>query len=87
MLVAVLAILPLAPPAGRSVSAWLALAFLALGLIVTVGRLVPAHPHGLLEDISQRLDIELLVLFPYLLYRFATAFVPPARACSGSSPR
>jgi len=58
---------------------WLALAFLTLGLIVSIGRLVPAHPHGLLEDISQRISIELLVLFPYFLYRFATAFVPPSR--------
>ena len=58
---------------------WVALAFLALGLIVTVGRFVPSHPHGLLEDAAQRLDIELLVLFPYFLYRFATEFVPPGR--------
>jgi signal transduction histidine kinase len=58
---------------------WLALSFLALGLIVTVGRLVPAHPHGLLPGALLRLEIELLVLFPYLGYRFATAFVPPSR--------
>jgi signal transduction histidine kinase len=56
---------------------WLALAFIAIALLVTVGRLVPAHPHGFLEYVGQRLDIELLVLFPYLLYRFATTFVPP----------
>ncbi|HET7127758.1 MAG TPA: ATP-binding protein [Gaiellaceae bacterium] len=56
---------------------WLALAFLAMGLLVTVGRLVPAHPHGFFEYLGQRLDIELLVLFPYLLYRFATTFVAP----------
>jgi signal transduction histidine kinase len=58
---------------------WLALSFLALGLIVTAGRLVPAHPHGLLPGALLRLEIELLVLFPYLGYRFATAFVPPSR--------
>lgn len=58
---------------------WLALAFVAIALLVTVGRLVPATPHGLREDVGQRLDIELLVLFPYLLYRFATAFAPPTR--------
>jgi signal transduction histidine kinase len=58
---------------------WIALSFLALGLIVTVGRLVPSHPHGFGEGAAQRLDIELLVLFPYLLYRFATEFVPPSR--------
>jgi signal transduction histidine kinase len=58
---------------------WLALSFLALGLIVTVGRLIPAHPHGFLPGALLRIDIELLVLFPYLGYRFATAFVPPSR--------
>ena len=58
---------------------WVALAFVALGLIVTVGRLVPAHQHGFAENAPQRLDIELLVLFPYLLYRFATEFAPPGR--------
>jgi signal transduction histidine kinase len=56
---------------------WLALAFTAIALLVTVGRLVPAHPHGALEYLAQRLDIELLVLFPFLVYRFATTFVPP----------
>jgi signal transduction histidine kinase len=58
---------------------WLALAFLTLGLIVSIGRFVPEHPHGLVEDIPQRISIELLVLFPYFLYRFATAFAPPAQ--------
>jgi signal transduction histidine kinase len=58
---------------------WLTLAFLTLGVIVTVGRLVPASPHGFVEKGLQRLEIELLVLFPYLLYRFATEFVPPSR--------
>jgi len=58
---------------------WIALAFLSLGLIVTVGRLVPAHPHGFGQELLQRIEIELLVLFPYLMYRFATAFVPPSR--------
>ena len=59
---------------------WLALAFTAIALLVTVGRLVPAHPHGALEYLAQRLDIELLVLFPFLIYRFATTFVPPGSA-------
>jgi len=60
-----------------SAAVWLALAFTAIGLLVTVGRLVPSHPHGAAEYLAQRLDIELLVLFPFLVYRFATTFVPP----------
>jgi len=58
---------------------WIALSFLCLGVIVSVGRLVPSHPDGFGEKTLQRLLIELLVLFPYLVYRFATAFVPPSR--------
>lgn len=58
---------------------WIALAFLTLGLIVTAGRLLPAHPHDFADRTGLRLEIELLVLFPYFLYRFATAFVPPSR--------
>ena len=58
---------------------WLALSFLALGLILTAGRLIPAHPHGFVLGALLRFEIELLVLFPYLGYRFATAFVPPSR--------
>jgi signal transduction histidine kinase len=58
---------------------WLALSFLALGLILTAGRLLPSHPHGFVLGGLLRLEIELLVLFPYLGYRFATSFVPPSR--------
>ncbi|MDX6424949.1 MAG: hypothetical protein QOD52_354 [Gaiellaceae bacterium] len=58
---------------------WLTVSFLALGLILTAGRLIPAHPHGFVLGALLRLEIELLVLFPYLGYRFATAFVPPSR--------
>ena len=60
-------------------AAWLASAFLAIAILSTFGRLVPQHPHGVGEYLAQRLDIELLVLFPFLLYRFATEFVPPGR--------
>ncbi len=62
-----------------SASVWLALAFAALTVIVTFGRLVPQHPHGFGADAAQRVEIELLVLFPYFLYRFGTTFVPPSR--------
>ena len=65
---------------GRARSAgWLALAFLAIALLVTVGRLAPEHPHGLTAYLLQRGAIELLVLFPYLLFRFATTFAAPGR--------
>jgi signal transduction histidine kinase len=62
-----------------SAAGWLALAFAALALLVTLGRLAPQHPHGVAASVPQRIVIELLVLFPYLLYRFATTFAPPTR--------
>jgi signal transduction histidine kinase len=58
---------------------WLALAFLSLGVIVSFGRLVPSHPHSFFEGVLLRLELELLVLFPYLVFRFATAFARPSR--------
>lgn len=58
---------------------WLAVAFVSLGLIVSFGRLLPSHPHGFVLGGLLRLEIEALVLFPYLLYRFATVFAPPSR--------
>ncbi|MFL5928081.1 MAG: ATP-binding protein [Gaiellaceae bacterium] len=58
---------------------WLALSFLCLGVVVSAGRLLPSHPQGLFEWVLVRLDIELLVLFPYLVFRFATAFARPSR--------
>jgi len=57
---------------------WLASALGTLGLIVSVGRLVPADPEGLWQEAAQRGEILLLVLFPYMLYRFATEFAPPS---------
>jgi signal transduction histidine kinase len=58
---------------------WAALAFAALALVVDVGRLLPGDPSTALEDVGQKLLVAALVLFPYLLYRFTTAFNPPSR--------
>ncbi|HEV2590558.1 MAG TPA: ATP-binding protein [Gaiellaceae bacterium] len=58
---------------------WLALTFASLGLLVIAGLIVPSPPHSTAAKIGARFVIELLVLFPYLLYRFATAFRPPSR--------
>jgi signal transduction histidine kinase len=57
---------------------WAAACFATLGIVVLVGRLLPSDPHALAERIVLRLDIVVLVLFPYLLYRFTTAFTPPS---------
>lgn len=58
---------------------WAALTFGALALVVDVGRLLPDEPTTNLEGLVNRLLLAVLVLFPYLLYRFTTAFEPPTR--------
>ena len=55
-------------------AAWAALGFGTLGLVVVLGQIVPKHPSGFVENFLQRLDIALLLLFPYLLHRFTTVF-------------
>jgi signal transduction histidine kinase len=57
---------------------WLAVALATIALIVSVGRVVPSHPSGFWEAAGQRAEIVLLVLFPYLMFRFATAFAQPS---------
>jgi signal transduction histidine kinase len=62
-----------------SAAAWVALTFAALAFVVLAGRLVPKHPHAFWELALQRVDIAVLVLFPYLLFRFTMAFGHPPR--------
>ena len=62
----------------RAQERWIAVAFGSLGLIVLLGLVVPDEPSGFLEHAVQRLEIVALVVFPYLLYGFTTAFEPPS---------
>lgn len=59
--------------------AWAAAGFAAIGVVVLLGRALPDEPDTLLEHAAQRFDIVVLLLFPYLLYRFTVAFDPPSR--------
>jgi signal transduction histidine kinase len=63
-------------------AAWAAASFAGLGAVVLLSRVVPDHPDTLLEHAVQRADIIALLVFPYLLFRFTTAFggVPPRLA-------
>ena len=54
---------------------WAALAFGAIGLVVVAGRM----PERWESDWIVKVELGLLVLFPYLLYRFTTAFERAAR--------
>jgi signal transduction histidine kinase len=49
---------------------WAALAFGAIGLVVLAGRM----PERIQTDWVVKVELALLVLFPYLLYKFTTAF-------------
>lgn len=60
-------------------SRWLAFAFGDLALASTVGRLLPTEPHGFWADLGQRALVVAIAFFPYVLFRFATGFVPPSR--------
>jgi signal transduction histidine kinase len=55
-------------------AAWAAAAFSTLGIVVVFGQIVPDHPHGFAERALQKVDIAVLLLFPYLLHRFTTVF-------------
>lgn len=60
-------------------SLWAAFAFVALAWVIVAGRLLPDDPTSLLEKAVARVDLAILILFPYLLYRFAVAFEPGKR--------
>lgn len=60
-------------------AAWAAAAFAALAVVLLLGSLLPTDPDSSPERVVLRLEILVLLLFPYLLYRFTVAFDPPSR--------
>jgi signal transduction histidine kinase len=64
----------------RAITAlWASLAFVALSWVIVLSRLLPMDPENLAAKMLQRIDLVILLLFPYLLYRFAVAFEPTSR--------
>jgi signal transduction histidine kinase len=61
---------------------WAALSFVALAAVIDVGQALPDHPGATWEKVAGRLLVAVLVVFPYLLYRFATSFRPTSRRIS-----
>jgi signal transduction histidine kinase len=57
-------------------AAWAAASFAALAFVLLLGRVLPDEPQSLAARGVQRLDLVVLLLFPYLLYRFTVAFAP-----------
>jgi signal transduction histidine kinase len=76
-LVAVAALVQWRQRRGRA-ALWAALTFATLALVAASGRILPENPTGTAELTAQRVVLVLLLVFPYLLYRFTTAFEPPA---------
>jgi signal transduction histidine kinase len=58
---------------------WAALTFGVLAIVIDVAPAVPEHDRTRLADFAIKLVIAGLVLFPYFLYRFTTAFERPSR--------
>jgi signal transduction histidine kinase len=61
-------------------SGWLAGTFGVLAAIVLVGIFLPQHHYSGWQLWLTKLLIAALVLFPYMLYRFAASFARPSRA-------
>jgi signal transduction histidine kinase len=59
-------------------SVWAAAAFGSLGAIELLS-LIPTHERDIGEKIVARIEVSLLVVFPYLLFRFTNAFRRPGR--------
>ena len=60
-------------------SLWAALCFGSLGAVALVGQLLPDNPASDAEIVAQRALVIALILFPYFLVRFTTAFDPSRR--------
>lgn len=58
---------------------WAAFAFVTLAWVVAAGLVLPEDPQSTLEQAIERVDLAILLLFPYFLYRFAVAFEPTSR--------
>lgn len=64
---------------GGRAALWAAAAFVALAIVADAGRVLPEDDEGVWGFLARRTLIAVLALFPYLLYRFTTAFEPPTR--------
>jgi PAS domain S-box-containing protein len=64
---------------GGRAAAWLLVTFGTLGAIVLVGLALSADPTGRAAQWLTKLILAVLVLFPYLLFRFTASLQPAAR--------
>ncbi|HWC14182.1 MAG TPA: hypothetical protein VG929_06260 [Actinomycetota bacterium] len=57
-------------------SRWAFLTFAVLGYVVFVGRILPDDPDAALLQMVEKLNIAILLCFPYFLFRLASTFRP-----------
>jgi signal transduction histidine kinase len=57
-------------------SLWAALCFGTIGAVALAGQVLPESPNTNLEIVGQRALVVVLLLFPYLLFKFTAAFDP-----------
>jgi PAS domain S-box-containing protein len=64
---------------GGASAGWLAATFGVLASVVIGGRFVPMSSTASWVDLAVKVELAVLVLFPYFLYRFMASFDPPPR--------
>lgn len=60
-------------------SGWMAATFSTMGAVIVAGFFVTEDPETTAEQMAVRLLLAVLMLFPYLMFRFAAALEPAAR--------
>ena len=56
-------------------TAWLAATFVVLAVVVTTGKAIPEESHSSIVEWITKVEIAILVLFPYFLYRFMGSLI------------
>jgi signal transduction histidine kinase len=68
-----------------SPSFWAALCFGTLGAVALAGQVLPEMATSDFEFVAQRVLVVVLILFPYLLFKFTAAFDPSSRRLGWSA--
>lgn len=64
---------------GGEAAGWLAATFGTLGAVAVAARFLPEHSDSLAILWIRKVEVAIIVLFPYFLYRFAASFRGPSR--------
>ena len=64
---------------GGEPAGWVAATFGALAIVIVVSELLPEDSDSSVVEILSRIDVAILVLFPYFLFRFMASFESPGK--------